>query len=135
MKKLFFLGFIALMAVACGSKTDKKTDNEASKTDEAKKEEAKVTSAKDLILGTWVMSSVGGQAMPAEAPVFEVTFSADGSVNTSDGKPGKWEIKEKDGKNFLIMTSNEVEENEIKTLDAKSLIILDGGMELAFAKK
>jgi hypothetical protein len=136
MKKLFFLGFIALMTVACGNKADKKADNEANKTEEPKKEEAKSdASAKETITGTWVMSTVNGEAMPAEVPTFEVTFSADGSVNTSDGKPGKWEIKEKDGKNFLVMTSNQVEENEIKTLDAKTLIILDKGTEIAFAKK
>lgn len=135
MKKLLFLGLIALMAVACGSKADKKTDNEDNKTQDAKKQSKPDASAKDLILGTWVISTVGGEAMPADAPVFEVTFSADGSVNTSDGKPGKWEIKEKDGKNFLVMTSNKVEESEIKTLDEKSFVLLDGKDELVFAKK
>lgn len=123
------------MAVACVSKADKKIDNEDNKTQDAKKQSKSDASAKDLILGTWVISTVGGEAMPADAPVFEVTFSADGSVNTSDGKPGKWEIKEKDGKNFLVMTSNKVEENEIKTLDEKSFVLLDGKEELVFAKK
>lgn len=134
MKKLFFLGFIALMAVACNNKnSENKTDKEANKTEEPKKEGS---SLKEMIVGTWTLTSVNADTIPEDGETVDVKFNADGTAEGAGDGTSKWEAKEKDGKKYIIVTiDNETEETEIKSIDAKTMVLLDKDDEITFSKK
>jgi hypothetical protein len=131
MKKLFLLGFIALMAVACNNKnSENKTDKE---TEDSKKEGS---SLKDMIVGTWTLTSVNGDTIPEDGETVDVKFNADGTAEGAGDGTSKWETKEKDGKKYIIVTiDNETEETEIKSIDAKTMVLLDKDDEITFSKK
>ena len=131
MKKLFFIGFIALLAIACGSKKTEEKKGDETKTEETKKE----SSLKNMIVGTWVITSVGGETAPEGADEVVFTFKADGTATGTGEADAKWEAKEKDGKKYIIITTDKVEETEIKSIDDKKMVLSDKGEEIVLTKK
>ncbi len=133
MKKLFFLGLIALLAAACNNSTAKKSTVNNTEKEEAKKEKA--SSLKGMITGTWTLASVGGESIP-EGEGIEFTFNADGTATGTENDAAKWEAKEADGKKYIVITSSDgIEESEIKSIDDKSMVIIDKNKEIILNKK
>ena len=133
MKKLFILSFVAIMAtVAIGCKGKAKTET---KTEEPKKEE-KPSTAK-LMEGDWNLISIAGKEMPKDKSV-TYNFKSDGTGTIVAGKKTtqmKWEVKQKDGKEFLSTKTEKDEEFEIKSIDAKKVVIVDKSGDIEMQKK
>ncbi len=129
MKKLFYIGFVAFAAIACSGKS---TTTIEDKSTEVKINEPKVEvkkSSKDLIVGSWQVISIKGEDQSAKKNPIILIFNADGSA-TSTAKAGKkvtWEIKDTEGKQFLILSpeGTDKEEVQITSIDEKKLAILD----------
>ena len=138
MKKLFIFGFMAIMAAACGGKAasaeETKTTEETPK-EEPKKEEKKSTAQQ--LLGTWKIFSVSGEELSEKEKQMTITFKEDGTAKTTGNNEEsmKWEVKETDGKAFLIVTTSKKEENEIKSIDDKKLVLIDKGTEITLTKQ
>ncbi len=149
MKKLLFICLMAVLTVACGGKfhtfkadssasTNAKTDKKAkteTKTEEPKKEE-KPSTAK-LMEGEWNLISFAGKEI-AKEKTNTFTFKADGTGTIVAGNKTtqmKWEVKQKDGKDFLATKTEIDEEFEIKSIDAKKVVIIDIAGDVEMHKK
>ena len=131
MKQLLFIGFLAIMTVACGGGAS--TTTEDKKTEE-KAPESKATKA---ILGAWMLIKIGQEETP---PGYVITFK-EGGIYTTEGGPNdaeeaKWSLENKEGKDFLTIPDSKGSlTNEIKQLDDKTMILIDGPEDVVFAKQ
>jgi hypothetical protein len=139
MKKLFYIGFVAFAAIACSAES---TTTIEDKSTEVKINEPKVEvkkSTKELIVGSWQVIRIKGEDQSARENPTILTFNADGSAITTalKGKKVTWEIKDTEGKQFLILSPEGTakEEVQITSIDEKKLAILDKVNDIILIRK
>ena len=92
-------------------------------------------------VGTWGLESVEGEELTESEKSSVVEFKEDGSVIRKRGdreRKGKWELKDKDDKKYLVLMSEEGEvdeENEIVKLDDSEFVFKNKGKEVTLKKK
>jgi hypothetical protein len=137
MKKLFILGFITIMAtvgISCKSNKNVSSFGFSFKTGEPKK--GKKPSTAKMMEGTWDLFSIDGKEL-AKDKVFTYVFKADGngSMEFKKNISLKWEVKQKDGKEYLATITDKTEEFEIKSINDKEVVLVDKAGDVVLRKK
>jgi hypothetical protein len=111
MKNIILFCLLAVMTVACGSK-----------------------STKDMLVGEWQLTAVSGEELSEKEKATVINFKADGNATNTrvEGEVKKWDVKSKDEKEYLILGESEF---EIKSCDGKKLIFIDRDDEITLSKK
>lgn len=131
-----FLNIIlaVLVFAACGKKGN--TENTTTTTNTTTTNTTTTTqqpSKRDMLLGTWIATSIGGQEIDPSV-MGDIVFNSDGTMTSGDDTADTWELSE-DGKVLTMGVGGPAEDistNDVSVFEKDKMVFVDRTDKIEF---